>query len=239
MINRTQIIGVLYKKGTDETSIARPAIYSIAKYKGGDNLEFVNDEDGIPYEINLYTRPFTTSTVEDKERDEADIIDGDNNVYIGAKRLIEELSAQYKGIDSEEAKRAFFEQYNCFRVTANNEYARPLEYQDLDLSRLAPYYAETVYLNLNTELKIYILYKYDIVTPKMYTDGLTNEYLAVNNTKVDALYNSVPQATMFKGPIEVDTDDPAYIKPYSLKQWYLQMYTVHIKELICYMTIQI
>ena len=221
MINRTQIIGVLYKKGTDETSIARPAIYSIAKYKGGDNLEFVNDEDGIPYEINLYTRPFTTSTVEDKERDEADIIDGDNNVYIGAKRLIEELSAQYKGIDSEEAKRAFFEQYNCFRVTANNKYARPLEYKDLDLLRLEPYYADTVYLNLNTELKIYILYKYDIVTPKTYTDGLTNEFLAVNNAKVDALYNSVPQATMFKGPIEVDTDDPAYIKPYSLKQMVL------------------
>lgn len=221
MINRTQIIGVLYKKGTDETSVARPAIYSIAKYKGGDNLEFVNDEDGIPYEINLYTRPFTTSTVEDKERDEADIIDGDNNVYIGAKRLIEELSAQYKGIDSEEAKRAFFEQYNCFYATANNEYARPLEYQDLDLSRLEPYYADTVYLNLNTELKIYILYKYDIVTPKTYTDGLTNEFLAINNAKVDALYNSVPQATMFKGPIEVDTDDPAYIKPYSLKQMVL------------------
>ena len=223
MINRTQVIGVLYKKGTDETSVAKPIIYSIAKYKGGQDLENINDEDGIPYEINLYTKPFTTSTVEDKERDEADIIDGDNNVYIGAKRLIEELSAQYKGIDSEEAKRAFFEQYNCFRVTANTDKdsVRPLEYQDLDLSRLAPYYAETVYLNLNTELKIYILYKYDIVTPKMYTDGLTNEYLVVNNAKVDALYNSVPQTTMFKSPIEVEEDDPAYVEPYSLKQMVL------------------
>lgn len=223
MINRIQVIGVLYKKGTDETSIARPIMYSIAKYKGGQDLENINDEDGIPYEINLYTRPFTTSTAEDKERDEADIIDDNNNIYIGAKRLIEEISSQYKGIDSEEAKRAFFEQYNCFRATANTDKdsVRPLEYQDLDLSRLAPYYAETVYLNLNTELKIYILYKYDIVTPKMYTDGLTNEYLAVNNAKVDALYNSVPQTTMFKGPIVVEEDDPAYIEPYSLKQMVL------------------
>lgn len=221
MINRTQIIGVLYKKGTDETSIARPAIYSIAKYKGGQDLENVNNEDGIPYEINLYTRPFTTSTADDKDRDRTDIIDDNNNVYIGPKRLIEELASEYGSIESKEAKEAFFEQYNCFYVTANNENARPLEYEDLDLSKLESYYADTVYLNLNTELKIYILYKYDIATPKTYTDGLTNEYLAVNNTKVDALYNSVPQTTMFKGPIEVEEDDPAYIKPYSLKQMVL------------------
>lgn len=224
MINRTQVIGVLYKKGTDETSIARPIIYSIAKYKGGENLEFVNEVDGIPYEINLYTRPFTTSSSSDKKKDEADIIDLNNNVYIGPKRLIEELSSQYGGIDSEEAKKAFFEQYNCFWATANTDSVRPLEYQDLDLSNLsnlAPYYAGTAYLNLNTELKIYILYKYDIINPKIYTDGLTNEYLAVNNAKVDALYNSVPQTTMFKGPIPAEKDDPAYIEPYSLKQMVL------------------
>lgn len=220
MINRTQVIGVLYKKADNETS-SRPVIYSIAKYKGGQNLENVTNENGIPYEINLYTRPFTTSSSDDKERDRTDIIDDNNNIYIGPKRLIEELSFEYGGIDSDETKRKFWEQYNCFYATANNDNARPLEYQDLDLSRLAPYYADTVYLNLNTELKIYILYKYDIVTPKMYTDGLTNEFLAINNSKVDALYNSVPQTTIFKGPIEVEKDDEAYVDNYTLKQMVL------------------
>lgn len=226
MINRIQVIGVFYKKSTDETSIARPIMYSIAKYKGGDGLENVNEEDGIPYEITLYTRPFTTSTAEDKDKNRVDIIDENNNVYIGPMKLIEDIASKHGDITLEDAKKDFWEQYNCFYATANNADARPVDYSSFDLSSLPSYYADTIYLNLNTELKIYILYKYDnIITPKTYTDGLTHEFLAVNNSKVDALYNSVPQDTIFKGPIPVENSetntDPAYTEPYSLKQMVL------------------
>lgn len=234
MVNRTQVIGVLYKKGTDQTSIARPTIYSIAQYMGGDNLENVNAVDGIPYEINLYTRPFTTSTVEDKENDCTDIIDDSNDVYIGPKRLLEEIIGDSTNI-TDDQKREFYDKYKCYWATANNDQARPFDGQviekggvkeiwdpsKLDLNSLDSYYAGTAYLNLNTEMKIYILYKYDVLTPKTYTDGLTNEFLAVNNTKVDALYNSVPQGTMFRAPIQVDKEDPAYVPDYSLKQMVL------------------
>ena len=224
MINRTQVIGVFYKKSSSETSIARPIMYSIADYVGGNNLEKVNFENGIPYEINLYTRPFTTSTDDDKERERTDIIDDNNNLYIGPKKLIEDIATEVGGespLTTDEAKKLFYEKYKCYYATANSNNARPLNYEDFDLEKLPPYYSDTIYLNLNTEFKIYILYKYDTISPKAYTDGLTNEFLAVNTTKVDALYNSVPQSTMFKQTIDVPKEDPAYIDDYSLKQMVL------------------
>ena len=224
MINRTQVIGVFYKKSSNETSVAKPIMYSIADYVGGDILENVNFENGIPYEINLYTRPFTTSTDDDKKRKRTDIIDDNNNLYIGPKKLIEDIAIEVGGdspLTSDEAKKIFWEKYKCYYATANTNNARPLNYEDFDLKNLPSYYSDTIYLNLNTELKIYILYKYDTISPKAYTDGLTNEFLAVNTTKVDALYNSVPHSTMFKQVIDVPKEDPAYIDDYSLKQMVL------------------
>ena len=205
-------------------------MYSIAKYVGGDNLENVNNENGIPYEINLYTKPFATSTIDDKEKNRIDIIDNNNDVYIGPKKLIEDI---YGSIDKEKseqiekAKKYFWDNYRCYYATAND--VRPLEYEntnldDLENGVLPLYYADTLYLNLNTELKIYILYKYDILSPKIYTDGLTNEYLAINNGKLDALYNSVPQSTELRGPIPIDIDEsgvPVYGDSYTLKQMVL------------------
>ncbi len=217
MINRTQVIGVFYKKGISETSKARPVIYSIAQYVGGDSLSNVN-EDGIPYEINLYTRPFATSDKSDNENDRTDIIDDNNNVYIGPKKLIQDLSEEYE--DEEELKRAFWDQYKLYYADANTP--RPLEMPtNLDLERLDEYLVNTVYLNLNTELKIYILYKYDIINTAVYTDGLSREYLAINTANVDALYNSVSQNTMFTEVIPSDEDDEAKVKDYSLKQMVL------------------
>ena len=230
MINRTQVIGVFYKKSSKESSVSKPIMYSIAKYVGGDNLENVNNENGIPYEINLYTKPFATSTIDDKEKNRIDIIDNNNDVYIGPKKLIEDI---YGSIDKEKpeqiekAKKYFWDNYRCYYATAND--VRPLEYEntnldDLENGILPLYYADTLYLNLNTELKIYILYKYDILSPKIYTDGLTNEYLAINNGKLDALYNSVPQSTELRGPIPIDIDEsgvPVYGDSYTLKQMVL------------------
>ena len=220
MINRVQVIGVFYKKGTDSTSIARPIMYSIAKYIGGDSLSDVTTEDGIPYRISLYTRPFATSTNTKLDEKDIDIIDDNNNVYIGPKRYLEELNAKVVNGDDTEIKKEFWENYNCFDVDANK--SRPIEQpEDLDLNNLPGYYVTGTYLNLNTELKIYILYKYDIPTPKMYTDGLSNEYLAINNANVDALYNSVYQGTVFKPPISKEVNDPSYIPNYTLKQMVL------------------
>ena len=221
MINRTQVIGVLYKKSSKNSDVSKPIMYTIAKYTGGDNLENVNAENGIPYEFNLYTRPFTTSTKEEHEK-EITIIDKNNDVYFGPAKLIEEIG-KTTNLTTEEAKREFWENYRCYYVTANVEDARPEEFNPnrIDLENLPGYYAGSIHLNLNTDMKIYILYKYDIMTPKMYTDGLTAEYLAVNNAKDDALYNSVPQSTVFIPPITVTVDDPAYVEPYTLKQMVL------------------
>lgn len=216
MINRTQVIGVFYKKGTSETSKSRPIMYSIAKYVGGDSMDYVN-ENGIPYEIDLYTRPFETSDKIDND-DDRDIIDDDNNVYIGAKKLIQELREKYD--TEEEVKEAFWDQYKLYYADANNP--RPLNMPDnLNLDRLEEYFVNPVYLNLNTELKIYILYKYDIINTSIYTDGLSREYLAVNTSNVDALYNTVSQKTMFTETIPTLEDDPNKIKDYSLKEMVL------------------
>jgi hypothetical protein len=237
MINRTQIIGVLYKKDADDSTVSRPIMYTIAKYTGGDDLENVNDEDGIPYEFNLYTRPFTTSSKEDADKGCADIIDDNNDVYIGPKRFIEEIAEAIGGenpLETEEAKRIFWENYRCFNVTANTSEDRPVDFNPnkIDLNNISNcsnnsktpaqgFYADTIYLNLNTELKIYILYKYDIMSTKTYTDSLTANYLTINSRNVDALYNSVPQSTVFTQPIVVTDDDDAYVPDYTLKQMVL------------------
>lgn len=234
MINRTQVIGVFYKKGTDETSESRPIMYSIAKYKGLTNSyidengnevteDVIADEDGIHYEITLFTRPFTTSDKTDTDEDNyrVDIIDDNNNVYIGSKQIVQELRAQY-GSDETAATEAFFKQYKMFNADAN--IARPLGIDDLpsdfNLDTLSQAYVNTIYLNINTELKIYILYKYDANKSK-YMDGLSNEFLAVNTANADALYNSVSQNTKFTQTIPVDKEDPAYVPDYTLKDMVL------------------
>lgn len=219
MINRTQVIGVFYKKGTDETSVARPIMYSIAEYVGGEDLNGIID-GAIPYEITLYTRPFETSTTDDYERNDYGIINDEGQVYMGTRQLMKEIEAEFGNLDSEEAKQAFFDRYKVYLADANFE--RPLNCpNELDLKSISDYkYAETVYLNINTELKIYILYKYDILNTKMYTDGLANEFLAVNMANADALYNTVSQKTNFKGPIPVD-DESSFNQEYTLKSMVL------------------
>lgn len=229
MINRTQVIAVFYKKGTDETSVSTPVMYAIATYVGGDDLSAIDETSGIPYEITLYTRPFTTSTVDDKDRDITDIIDKNNNVYFGIKELLNEIAEEVGGKDplkSEEAKKAFYERYKCFFASAND--ARPMNYEQaidkgfLDDLNAPSAYATHLYLNLNTEMKIFTLYKYDIGSVKQYTDGLTSEYISINNTNVQSLYNSVPQSTEFGMTIKVDKDDPGYLPHnYTLKEMVL------------------
>ena len=238
MINRTQVIGVFYKKGTDETSEARPIMYSIAKYKGLTNSyidengnevteDVIADEDGIHYEITLFTRPFTTSdkTDTDEKNYRVDIIDDNNDIYIGSKQIVQELREKYnteEDVDSEETIEQFFKQYKMFNADAN--LVRPLGIDDLpsdfDLDTLSQEYVNTIYLNINTELKIYILYKYDSNVAK-YTDGLTREFLAVNTNNADALYNSVSQNTKFTQTIPVPEEDSAYVPDYYLKDMVL------------------
>ena len=234
MINRTQVIGVFYKKGADENSEARPIMYSIAKYKGLTNSyidengnevteDVIADEDGIHYEITLFTRPFSTSDKTDTSDDNyrVDIIDDNNNVYIGSKKIVEDIRSQYGG-DSQEAIEEFFKQYKMFNADAN--LPRPLSIDDLpsdfNLDTLSQAYVNTIYLNINTELKIYILYKYD-ANPAKYTDGLSREFLAVNTANADALYNSVSQNTKFTQTIPVEQEDPAYVPDYTLKDMVL------------------
>lgn len=220
MINRTQVIGVFYKKGTDETSTSKPIMYSIAEYVGGEDLNGIVD-GAIPYEINLYTRPFETSTIDDYNEEDEGIINKEGQVYIGTKQLIKEIEAEFGSLDSEEAKQAFFDRYKLYIANANVE--RPLDYESskIDFKSLPQYYAGTTYLNINTELKIYILYKYDILNTSMYTDGLANEFLAVNMANADALYNTISQETIFKGPIPVDDEDSPYKQGYTLKSMVL------------------
>lgn len=221
MINRMQIVGVLYKKNSKDTDISKPIMYTIAKYTGGDDLSRVKDTNGIPFEFTLYTRPFKTSTKEEHEND-ITIIDKNNDVYFGPAEFIKEINSD-KTLSDEDKKRKFWEEYRCFYTSANTDDARPVDFNpnNINLDNLPGYYAGSIHLNLNTEMKIYILYKYDIITPKTYTDGLTAEYLAVNNSKIDSLYNSIPQSTIFKPHIEVTEDDPAYVKPYTLKEMVL------------------
>ena len=224
MINRIQVIGVLYKRSSKDSNISKPIMYSIAKYTGTDDLSELESNE-IPYEINLYTRPFAPSA---DPNDVSSVIDESNDIYIGPKQLLEEIAAEISEelntdtpLETEEAKRRFWETYKCYEATANTKNKRPLEFSDIDLTNLPEYYSRSIYLNLNTEMKIFILYKYDIPTTKTYTDGLTSEYLTINTTKTDSLYNSVPQNTEFKPPISVEKDDPEYIENYTLKQMVL------------------
>lgn len=232
MINRTQVIGVLYKRNAEDASVSRPIMYSIAKYKGLTNSyiddngnevteEVIADENGIHYEIILYTRPFAASN-----DDGVDIIDDNNNVYIGSKKIVEDIRAQYPqdehGNDDPAAIEEFFKQYKMFNADAN--VVRPLSVNDLpsdfNLDTLTNAYVSTIYLNINTELKIYILYKYDLA-PSKYMDGLAKEYLAVNTNNADALFNSVSQNTKFTQTIPVDPTDKAYVPDYTLKEMVL------------------
>ena len=233
MINRTQVIGVFYKKGNDETSESRPIMYSIAKYKGLVNSYFddngneitedvIADNDGIHYEITLFTKPFATSDKTDISDDNyrVDVIDNNNNIYIGSKQIVEEIRAN---TDSEQdAIEEFFKQYRMFNADAN--LPRPLGIDDLpsdfNLDTLSQEYVNTIYLNINTELKIYILYKYDAI-PSKYTDGLAREFLAVNTANADALYNSVSQNTKFTQIIPIEPDQQGYVPDYTLKDMVL------------------
>lgn len=232
MINRTQVIGIYYKNN-------KPIMYSIGKYVGGEDLNNINTENGIPFEFYLYTKPFKTSDKKDASLNRADIIDDENNVYMGPMEYINQLSKKYD-INSKEAKEEFFNYYNNFWATANTTQSRPVDFDEdrIDLTKSGSgialndndyaYYADTMYLGLNTDFKIYTLYMYDIMSTKTYTDGLTSEYLIVDNTKLDSLYNSIPQNTVFAPHIPVREDDTDYIKNYTLKQMVLtNVYSVY------------
>lgn len=235
MINRTQVIGVFYKK--NESGQSRPIMYSIAKYQGleesyidenGNEVtrQLIADEKGIHYEITLFSKPFSISDTTDIEDDNyrVDVVDDENNVYIGSKKIVSDIIAKYtspSGLTDEEAAiEEFFKEYKMFNADSN--YVRPLSIEDLpddfNLNTLSEAYVNTIYLNLNTELKIYVLYKYDASSNNAYTDGLAKEYLSVNTSNAYALYNSVSPNTMFTQTISVDPDDPDYIEDYSLKQ---------------------
>ena len=230
MINRTQVIGVFYKNG-------KPIMYSIASHKSisqhyidenGNEVtdDVISDEDGIHYEMTLYTRPFTTSDKTDTDEGDyrVDIIDDENNVYMGTKQIIAELKAKYPE-DEQAAIEEFFTQYKMYNPDAN--VTRPLNIndlpQDFNLDNIGrcPAYVNTIYMNLNTELKIYILYKYNNNNSLQYTDGLTKEYLSLNNANVDALYNSVSQFTEFSEIIPTDPEDKTHTPNYILKDMVL------------------
>lgn len=230
MINRTQVIGVFYKNG-------KPIMYSIASHKSinkhyidenGNEVtdEVIYDEEGIHYEMILYTRPFTTSDKTDNSDDNyrVDIVDDNNDVYIGTKQIISELKAKY-GDDEQSAIEEFFTQYKMYNADANN--SRPLSINDLpsgfgldDIGK-CPAYVNTIYMNLNTELKIYILYKYNNDNTIQYTDGLTKEYLSINSNNTDALYNSVSQYTKFTEILPTESTDKLHTPDYILKDMVL------------------
>ena len=236
MINRTQVIGVFYKKNAEDSTVSRPIMYSIAKYKGLTNSyidengnevteDVIADEDGIHYQITLFTRPFETSTSTDVDKNRVDIIDDNNDLYIGSKKIVEDIILDHTNggiIDVQAATEDFFKQYKMFN--ANSNLARPLSINDLppdfNLDTLSEIYVNTLYLNINTEMKIYILYKYDANTNK-YMDGLSREYMSVNTNNADALYNTVCQNTEFTQTIPVDPSDKAYVPNYKLKDMVL------------------
>ena len=230
MINRTQVIGVFYKKNS-ETAESKPIMYSIAKYKtltesyideNGNEVvtEVLSDEEGIHYEITLYTRPFATSDTVITDEDSIDIVDDENNLYIGSMQIVKEIKDMYPHDEQSEIEE-FFKDYKMFNVDANT--ARPLSINDLpsgfnldDIS-MCPAYVNTLYLNLNTELKIYILYKYNDNNGSKYMDGLSKQYLALNHENTDALFNSVCQNTEFTQVIPCEPSDPGYVANYRLK----------------------
>lgn len=239
MINRTQVIGVFYKKNSTNGQ-SKPIMYSIAKYKGlnksyidenGNEVteELIADEDGIHYEITLYSKPFSVSDTTDADEDNyrVDVVDDENNVYIGSKKIASDIIARHtspSGLTDEEAAiEDFFKEYKLFNADSN--IARPLSIEDLpddfNLNTLSEAYVNSIYLNLNTELKIYVLYKYDASSNNAYLDGLSKEYLSVNTSNSYALYNSVSPNTMFTQTIPVDPDDKNYVADYSLKQMVL------------------
>ena len=237
MVNRTQVIGVFYKKNSEETIESKPIMYSIAKHKpvtksyiddeGNEVLEdVIADDDGIHYEITLYTRPFTTSDKSDRNTTNyrVDIIDDENNVYMGSKQIISEIKAMYPE-DDESAKEEFFKRYKMFNTDANNP--RPLSINDLpedftldNISKCGAY-VDTIYMNLNTELKIYILYKYNDNNVSNYTDNLTKQYLSLDMSNTDALYNSVSQYTKFTQVIPLESNNDDYTPDYILKDMVL------------------
>lgn len=216
MINRTQVIGVFYKKSSKDSDVSRPAMYCIA--------QFVDSNDGtLNFEMNLYSRPFSVSSKGDGD-DDRNIIDKQNDVYIGPKQLIQEIrdANEYDGIDTEAIIQEFFDKYKLF--DANPNVARPLTVDDLpdgfnlDALDSSTDYVNHQYMNLNTELKIYVLYRYDAVSTSIYTDGASREYMAVNTSNTDALFNTVSQATKFQEIIPIGTLSP---ENYTLKSMVL------------------
>lgn len=215
MINRTQVIGVLYKNGI-------PSIYSIANYTGPTNYDSIS-LNAIPYEINLYTKPFETDDeqmiVDGVIKNVSiDIVDQNNCVYTGPKRLIKDLKN-----NSILPEQEFFDRYHVYYTTGrNDDWARPLiKPDDLNLDKLPKYYAQSVYLDLNTELKIYILYKYDTNDISKYYDDTARMYMATNSSNVNALRNSVPDNTMFTEVIKSEDDDPLKVYDYALSDMVL------------------
>ena len=223
MINRTQIIGVFYKKSSKDATSAKPAMYSIA--------QFVDTSNGtLNFEIDLYSRPFAVSGKNDSD-DDRNIIDKQNDVYIGPKQLIQEIrdANNYNGEDTEAIIQEFFDKYKLF--DANPNIARPLTVDDLpegfNLDALGQEtdYVNHEYMNLNTELKLYILYRYDTISTSVYSDGASKEYMSVNTANTDALFNTVSQATKFQEIIPVGTLTP---ENYTLKSMVLtNVYNVY------------
>jgi hypothetical protein len=196
MINNTQVIAVFYKRFSKDSTLSKPIMYSIAKFEGTEN-------GTMNYNVTLYSKPFATSDKNDTD-DDRNVIDKQNDLYFGSKQFLKELNEKYPR-DYESVKTEFFDEYCMFEANANIE--RPVEMPDnFDPANLPTGYIKCVYLNLNTELKIYILHKYDTINTSIYTDGATREYLAVSNTNADALYNTISPNTQFIPIIESDTE---------------------------------
>lgn len=199
MINRTQVVGVFYKDGV-------PKMYSIAKYVGtyGDNLE------SMPYEIKLYTIPFGSS-----DTFGADIVNSEHCIYIGKDQYIKELKES--GLSREEMNQEFFDNYNLFTTNAN--YERSLEmpvdfdFENPNMFYKTSRYVDSMYLDFNTEFRVYILYKYD-GNNKPYYDGLSDEYMYKNKT---GLTSNVPKETEFKSLISKEEDEESFVQNYRLK----------------------
>lgn len=216
MINRTQVIGVLYKKD-DINRESRPVAYTIADYMG-PNAEYLGDDNIMPFEFSLYSAPFSTSSVKSLDGvNDIEVIDDDNNLYIGPAALINDVNGD---------KKAFFDAYHVYNT--DSDITRP---QDIppgfDLNNLPECYATSLYLNLNTELKIYVLYKYKDYTYRegiisQYMDGLSNKYMNVGD---DSLLNCVSGNTAFDiehhphvEPVLYNvTDEPNFVENYCLR----------------------
>lgn len=216
MINRTQVIGVFYKNGI-------PRMYSPATFVGSTS-------EDMSYEIKLYTIPFGSNKEILKD---SDVVNSEHALYIGKDQYLHELKEKYTRedgtIDSESLNKEFFENYKLFNCDAENK--RPLE-MNSSFDAMSPnstienvkngsIYVDSMYLDFNTEFRVYILYKYDYtcITPKSaYYDGLSDYYI---NNNTEGLYSKVSEKTEFSSFIKREEDEVSFVPNYKLNDMVL------------------